>query len=142
MSEERRRILEMLKQGKINVSEAEELLDAVGELAGGEGPAEGQEPTAPVAKEKPKYLRIAVEDKEDHVDVRVPMQLLRSGIKLGALIPQSARTKIGEALSEKGLNIDLANLTPEMIEELIEGMGELSVDVEEKGGAKVRIFCE
>lgn len=142
MIDERRRILDMLAQGKVTVDEAEKLLAAVGE------PADGREPLAnpmrTADRARARYLRVMVEplnDEGDHVDIRVPLQLLRAGVKLAAIIPKDAQGKVATALDEKGISLDLANLRPEAIEELIEGMGELSVNVDTVK-EKVRIFCE
>jgi hypothetical protein len=141
MNEDRRRILEMLKKGKISVAEAEGLLDAVEEPTGSMPSEEVGRDSTP--KAKPKYLRVLVEETggKEHVDIRVPLQLLRAGIKLGALIPQDARGKVTAALGEKGFNLDLSDVNPETVEELIQAMGELSVNVED-GEDKVRVFCE
>lgn len=133
MIEDRHRILEMLKQGKISIAEAEELLDAT---------RVATEVEAPAQKAKPKYLRVAINDAEDRVDVRIPLQLVRSGIKLGAFIPRDAREKMTHALSEKGMDFDLSNLDPKAVEELIEGLADMSINVEEASGESVRIFCE
>jgi hypothetical protein len=138
MSEDRRRILEMLAQGKITAEEAEGLLDAVGAAPG------GQVGASPMAKAKPRYLRVVVDDDGDRVNIRVPLQLLRAGVKLKGLIPSDAQAKVNTALNEKGIQFDLADLSPETLDELIDSLGELTVDVEEAGsaGAKVRVFCE
>jgi len=136
MSEERRRILDMMKNGKITMDEAEELLDALAQ----QGTAVAG--TEQAAKGKPRYLRVLVHDKEDNVDVRVPLQLLRAGIKLGALIPGDAQAKVTGALGEKGINFDLGNMDPKAVEELIEAIGDLSVSVSETNGTNVRVFCE
>ncbi|MCX6377785.1 MAG: hypothetical protein NTU88_17440 [Armatimonadetes bacterium] len=142
MNEDRRKILEMLRKGKVGVAEAEELLDAVEEPTGSMPSEEVGRDSTP--KAKPKYLRVLVEEtggKGEHVDIRVPLQLLRAGIKLGGLIPQEARAKVTEALGEKGFNLDLSDIKPESVEELIQAMGELTVNVGDEDG-KVRIFCE
>ena len=141
MNEDRRKILEMLKKGKVSVAEAEELLDAVEEPTGSMPSEEVGIDSTP--KAKPKYLRVLVEETggKEHVDIRVPLQLLRAGIKLGGLIPQEARAKVTEALGEKGFNLDLSDIKPESVEELIQALGDLTVNVED-GDEKVRIFCE
>ena len=146
MSNERTRILDMLKQGKITIDEAEQLLDALGQGGNAEQVAQmtAAEAEAPAGNgRKCKFLRVSVKgsDKEN-VDIRVPMQLLRAGVKLGALIPPEARGKIDCALGKKGINLDLANLTPETVDELIEGISGLSVDVAGDDGETVKIFCE
>lgn len=143
MANDRARILEMLKQGKISVDEAEQLLDALGQRAEAE-PVSALPAAAPSGNgRKCKFLRVLVKGGgNEAVDVRVPMQLLRAGVKLGALIPPEARGKVDCALGEKGINLDLANLSPEMVDELIEGMSDLSVNVCGDDGETVRVFCE
>jgi hypothetical protein len=149
MSEQRRQILEMLGKGKISAQEAEQLLDALGE---GSAPA-AIGTLAPIEqKARPKYLRVLVKAGDGggkdaaNVDVRVPLQLIRAGVKLGALIPKDAQVQVNEKLQEQGINIDLANIPPEMLDELIDSLGELTVNVDagddESGGAVVRVFCE
>jgi len=140
MSEERHRILEMLSQGKINVDEAERLLKAVEP-----GAAEDRTHAVAVAR-KPKYLRVMVEEAEkgEIVNVRVPIQVLRAGVKLGALIPHNAFVKVdGVVEAHGGIPFDLNNLSPENIEELIDALSDGGVDVNiEQGKVRVRIFCE
>jgi hypothetical protein len=97
--------------------------------------------TAPVvatlagARQLPKYLRVVVQDpgKEggggDHVNIRVPLQLIRAGMKLGAVLPPEAMVKVGEALEDKGIKLDLRNLTPDTLDELIEALGDLTLEV-------------
>jgi len=71
----------------------------------------------------------------------VPMQLLRSGVKLAALIPVQARDHVNSALHEHGVAFDLSQIKPENLEELIDQLDELTVDVDDKD-VKVRVFCE
>ena len=137
MSEERRKILEMLKKGKITVDEAERLLKALGEDSGDAGKA--------MSGKKPKYLRVLVEpapdDKNgDRVNIRVPMNLIRAGLKWAAFIPQHARGKVDEALKEQGVDVDFDKIKPEDLEELVMHLNDLQVDVD--GKEKVRVFCE
>jgi hypothetical protein len=77
------------------------------------------------------------------VDLRVPLQLLRAGVRLAGLIPTEARTHVNEALREKGIAFDISQLKPENLEELIAQLNDLSVDIDHaKGQARVKIFCE
>ena len=139
MSEERRRILDILAEGKITAAEAEKLRVAIEEPAAREGPA-GEAQTE--EKPGPKYLRVVVDGQDgDRVNVRVPLQLIRAGVKLNALLPKEASAKIQGALDEKGITIDLPDLNPETVEEFVRAMAELEVDVDGAKG-KVRVFCE
>ena len=142
MNDERRQILQMLGDGKITADEAERLLSAL------EGPA-APPPGGPVARKggKPKYLRVLV-DAEDHhtgkpvkVNIRVPVQLMRAGVRLGALIPSPARDKVNQALRDQGVPFDVGALKPENLDELLDHLNDLTVDVDQEK-AKVRVFCE
>ncbi len=73
--------------------------------------------------------------------MRVPIQLLRAGVKLASLVPANAKAQVNEALRENGINADVSKLSPENIEELIQNLNELTVDVDDDKN-KVRIFCE
>ncbi len=140
MSEEKKRILEMLAQGKINTDEAEKLLAAVSK---DEQPQFNQD--AGSKKPEPKYLRIMVEpgpesDKHEKVNIRVPFKLIRAGLKLAAFVPKNAQNKVNEALHEKGMEIDFTKIKPEDLEEIIRQLDDLSVNVD--GKETVRIFSE
>jgi hypothetical protein len=140
MNEERRRILTMLADKKISADEAEALLDAMtpGAVAVSSGGI------AQVAE--PKYLRVLVEGHEDghasKVNVRVPFNLIRAGMRLAALIPAAAHGPINKALHEQGIELDVSKLKAEDLEGLVQHLTELTVDVEGPHGEKVRVFCE
>jgi hypothetical protein len=137
MNENRRKILEMLSQGQITPDEAERLIAALEQ----EPPASDSHP-----KPKVKYLRVVVaaDEKNDGsttVNIRVPMQLLRAGVKLTSLIPPEARDRVNVALKNEGMQFDLNQLKPEHLEELIDHLEDLTIDVDDKD-VKVRVFCE
>jgi len=147
MSESRKRILEMLAQKKISTDEAYRLLDA---LETGEHGEESSGKASTIVKEKPKYLRVTVlpdpanehPEKADRVNVRVPMSLVRAGVKLTSLIPPEARDKVNGALREKGIDFDVRNIKPEDLEELIEALEDLEIDVVSSKGEKVKVSVE
>ncbi len=149
MNENRRQILEMLAAGKITADEAERLIAALeGPPAAGNG--SGGEAAQP--KRKSKYLRVLVEADEEMtglkgattVNVRVPMQLLRAGVRLASLIPAQAHEQLDDALNRHGVPLTLSQIKPENLEELIDHLEDLTVDVDGKDGntTKVRVFCE
>ena len=136
MSEERKKILEMLSQNKITAEEAEKLLSAISKDSGTD--------TATM-KEEVKYLRVMVEpgpdsNNQDRVNIRVPLKLIRAGLKLAALIPKSAQSQVNDALHEKGIEMDFSQIKPEDLENIVRQLDDLTVDVE--GKESVRIFCE
>lgn len=143
MNEERRQILEMLGSQKITADEAERLLNAIGQPTSGMGM---KSETTTSGKPAAKYLRIVVDSTEgpegpSKVNVRIPMQLLRAGVKLAGIIPGHARVQVNTALKKHGIDLDLSQLKPENLEEIIETLGDFQVDVDEPEN-QVRIFCE
>ncbi len=157
MNENRRQILEMLAAGKITTDEAERLLAAIepetATVGGFKGTGGGGgDAKAGSAKTRAKYLRVLVEADEattgmkgpTTVNVRVPMQLLRAGVRLASLIPAQAHEHLDEALSQHGVPLTLSQIKPENLEELIDHLEDLTVDVDGKEGnaTKVRVFCE
>ena len=138
MNGERHKILDMLAQGKITTAEAERLLDAVEDSDGRRG---GAEPSAG-GKTKRQFLRVVVDETGgDHVDIRIPLQLIRAGVKLGGLLPTEVRGKVGESLAQKGINFDLGSVKPGDVEALVDALAEMSVEVRDNED-HVRIFCE
>jgi len=145
MSDNRKKILEMLAQGKISADDAYRLLSACGEEAPGQTAR-----VEPDSRVKPKYLRVTVMPREDcadpahadRVNVRIPMSLVRAGIKLTALIPPEALDKANTALKDKGINFDVRNIKPEDLEDLMEAMGDMQIDVEGHNGERVKVFVE
>jgi hypothetical protein len=135
MSNDRRKILEMLAEGKITADDADRLLGKIGGRGGGDGsdePIPSTQPNQPL-----KYLRVLVDsDGGDKVNVRVPIPLVRTGLLLTALIPAAA----SEGLRKQG--IDLSGLSGLNGDELVEALRELNVDVDSANGDSVRVFCE
>jgi SHOCT-like protein len=136
MNEERKRILNLLARNKITAEEAEALLDTVS------SPAVTAAVGGDARSADPRYLRVVVEGGEDKVNVRVPFQLIRAGMRLAALIPAAAHGPVNRALQQHGIDIDISKLKPDDVENLVEHLRELTVDVESQRGEKVRVFCE
>ncbi len=138
MNPDQRKILDMLAEGKITAEQAEKLLDAINRPASA---------SAGTPAKSPQYFRVLVNsiDKEEKtptkVNIRIPFQLLRSGIKLAALMPQDVQIKVNDAMHEKGMNFDFAKLQGAELEELIQQLGQASINVE-SGKDTVQIFCE
>lgn len=158
MNENRRQILEMLSAGKITADEADRLLAALEPdtvpsarvYPTSAGVADSS--TAAAVKMRAKYLRVQVEADPEMtgmkgpttVNVRVPMQLLRAGVRLAGLIPKQAHDQLDEAFNKHGVPITLSQIKPENLEELIDHLEDLTVDVDGKDGnsTRVKVFCE
>jgi len=145
MSEDRSRILNMLADGKITAEEAERLLDALdarGVSAAGPAESSIKGDPGPLLEALPKYLFVKVDSANgDKVDVKIPVALVRSGLKLTSLIPPQAMEQIDSSMSEHGMSIDFSNLKPEDINELVEALRETEISVDSENGDKVRVYC-
>jgi len=147
MTDHRRRILDLLAAGKITADEAEQLLNAL--------PSESSEATSePQGREGgARFFRIEVRkpardgQREKKVDIRVPVAVVRSGLKLGSLFRGfkddrwTAGGKLGDRLRAHGLDIDWEHLDMAQLETLLGEVGDVSIDVDD-GRATVRVVRE
>ena len=140
MTEERLRILEMLAGGKITTDEADRLLGALG--------GSSSAATATAAKPKPKFLRVIVDAIDDdngkpvHINIRVPVLLLRAGVRLASFIPTSAQLRVNDELRRQGVDFDITQIKPENLNEIIDHLGDLQIDIDAQDEAKIRIYAE
>ena len=146
LNDDRRRVLGLLGEGRITADEADRLLSVM-ERQGVPvvaSPAAAAAP--PRSSNAPKYVRVTVDandpgDGPTKVNIRVPMQLLRAGVRLSSLIPPQARDRVNAAMRDQGIGFDLNQLKPENLDELVDQLSDLTVDVDNQR-AKVRIYCE
>ena len=137
MSEERKKVLEMLAKGTISVGDAERLLEKIAEPASLEARADANSASEPG---KPRFMRIVVDKPgQDQVNIRMPLSFvrsLRSGSRLLAVLPP----KVNEKLAELGLDLSARGAMNE--KDWAEAIENLNVDIEKGNGKKVKIFCE
>lgn len=131
MSEERKKILNMVAEGKLTPEEADRLLGALKE-----------------SQEKAKYFRVRVyhRDKDKpKVKVDIPVGVLKLASKVGAafkgMIPEGVKVNM------EGKEIALDEFTPEMIDKIIEEISEggkfmLAEVTDEEKGEFVEVFIE
>ena len=137
MNEECKKVLEMLAEGKISADEAERLLDALENKTTETSP---QTALAKTLDNLPQYLFVKVDAVDgDKVNIRVPLKLIKAGIKLKALLPRDAQDKINVKLNEKGINLD--DFTAENFKDILDALTEFEMNVDDKKGDKVRIYC-
>ncbi len=159
MNEHRRQILNMLADKKITAEEAERLLAALEAPIGTPAATPGYRSASGSAnlgnipepsKGRARYLRVLVDADEGEkgptsVNIRVPMQLLRAGVRLASLIPAQAHDHLDRALNQHGVPLTLSQIKPENLEELIDHLDDLTIDVaasEHHGNVKVKVFSE
>jgi hypothetical protein len=144
MNQQRKDILEMLSEGKITSEEADQLIAALERDR--PGPTASGSDAEP--KAKPRYLRVVVDSADNfggdgpgRVNVRVPLQLLRAGVRLASLIPPQALGHANAELRRSGVPFDLSQLKPEQLEDLIEHLDDVTVEVDQPD-VKVHVYCE
>jgi hypothetical protein len=143
MNDDTRRVLDLLAQGKITVDEADQLLRAIA------APAPGAAASGPDEAARPalRWVRIALhkQAKEGHkdkdVNIRVPISIVRSGMRLGALIPGLAGDQVAAKMRERGLDVDFSKLDAAAIDAILKDLGETNIEID-SGKAHVRITCE
>jgi hypothetical protein len=144
MSDDTRRVLDLLAQGKITVDEADQLLRAMS------GSSDDGHTAAAAANEPstaPRYVRITVhktakDDRRDKdVNIRVPIAIVKSGMRLGALIPGFPGDAVSARLRERGIDVDFSKLDTAALEHVLQQLGDTNIEVD-SGKAQVRISCE
>jgi hypothetical protein len=137
MNEERKKVLDMLADGKISADEAERLINALENKTTETSP---QTTLSETLDNLPRYLFVKVDAVDgDKVNIRVPLKLVKAGIKLQALLPQDAQDKINAKLNEKGINLD--DFKDENFKDILDALTEFELNVDDKKGDKVRIYC-
>ncbi len=135
MSAETRKVLEMLAEGKITADDAERLLEKLAAAPDNNATNGNEQKTIAGKAEIPskKFLRVLIERPGgDDVNVRVPLNFIRSGVKLAGILPPN----VIEKMEAEGIDPRLFS------QQADETLDELHVDMETKSGKRVRVFCE
>lgn len=142
---ERLRILELLAEGKLTAVEAERLLEAVrreeqayAEVLTVDAEAGAVKPAA----RKVSTLRVLVHKADgEQVNIRVPLGLLRAGLKLKGLLPGGARAKVDVAMKERGLNFNIDDLDAKSLDTIVAALSETHIEIDSQE-ERVQVFCE
>ena len=132
MSEEKRKILQMVADGKLTPEEADRLLDAVKDVRG-----------------KKRFFKVRVYDGarggKPTVNVNIPIAVLKLASKFGhafkGMMPE------GMKVNMHGKELSLDEFTPELIDEVLDGLGEgekflLAEVTDEDKGEYVEVYIE
>jgi hypothetical protein len=138
MSEDRKRVLEMLATGKVTVDEAERLLSALGDAPPPPPPAAAAAPPRPGRFFRVVVTKTGSEGPGKNVDIRIPLSLVKGGMRLGAMIPGCGEA-VTEKLRKQGINLDVTKLDPDQLEAALRDLGEMDID---DGKSHVRISYE
>lgn len=131
MSEERKKILNMIAQGKITPEEGDRLLGALKDTDG-----------------RSRFLKVRVTDSVKNrtkARIDIPIGVVKAALKLGTLfkgvIPE------GQKINIEGKEVSLDSITPEMIESIVAELGEggkftLADISDEEKGEHVEVYLE
>jgi len=150
-TDDTRRVLDMLAQGKITVDEADRLIKAVTAeraTASDREPAPGDRPHA-------RWFRINIHKpakdqlhKPKDVNIRVPIAVVKGGMRLGAIIATFAGEKAAQRMKERGVDLDLASINGDFsrmngaeFDSFLRSLDEMNIEVDD-GKSQVRITTE
>lgn len=146
-TDDTRRILDMLSQGKITVDEADRLLKALGE----DRPAD----TAADGRARARWFRVNTHKpaKDDthrpkDVNIRVPVAVVKGGMRLGAIIATFAGEKAAQRMKARGLDLDLSTINGDLsrmngaeFDAFLRSLDDMNIDIDD-GKSQVRITVE
>ena len=150
-TDDTRRILDMLSQGKISVDEADRLLKAIS----ADPPAGTAAAVPSTDTTRPRWIRINIHKPatdEAHrakdMNIRVPIAVVKGGMRLGALIGTFAGEKAARRMKAQGLDIDLAKINSDLsqmngpeFDEFLRSLNDTNIEIDD-GKAQVRITAE
>ena len=149
-ADDTRRILDLLAQGKITVDDADRLIKALGDAQAQADDAmpEGSE------RPKPSWFRINIhKPANEHrqakdMTIRVPVSVMRGGMRLGAIIGSFAGEKAARRMRERGIDLDLSkingdlsNLNGPEFDQFLKSLDDVNIEIDD-GKSQVRITCE
>lgn len=136
MSEERMKILDMLSQGIITASEANELLKSLDEKkieVNGKMMTEGQYLKSAAAK----FLYIEAKSHDgDNVNVTIPLSLIKAAVKMGNVQGIIDKSLSWSSFANEAIDIDL------ILQCIESGTTGNIVSMDSKEGDSVRIYIE
>jgi hypothetical protein len=150
-TDDTRRILDMLSQGKITVDEADRLIAALAS----DRPAEPAAATAADGRPRPRWFRITIRKPATDqartpkdVNIRVPIAVVKGGMRLGAIIATFAGEKAAQRMKERGLDLDLSTINGDLsrmngaeFDTFMKSLDEMNIEIDD-GKSQVRITAE
>jgi hypothetical protein len=142
VSDETRRVLELLSQGRVTVDEADQLLHHLADQRAAITASAGE----PRPGGKPRFIRIQVRKpgkdgrEVKDVSIRVPMAVVRGGMRLSTMIP-GLHERANARFRERGIDFDFSKLDPASVESMLGEMGEINIDIA-GSGEQIRITAE
>jgi hypothetical protein len=152
-TDDTRRVLDLVAQGKLTVDEADRLIKALSADPPPETAAPAED-TATDGRERVRWIRINIQKpandghKAKNVNIRVPIAVVKGGMRLGAIIGTFAGDKAARRMKAQGLDIDLAKISSDLsqmngpeFDEFLRSLNETNIEIDD-GKSQVRITAE
>ena len=151
-TDDTRRILDMLSQGTITVDQADRLIKALG----ADRPAEAASADSAAGdRPPPRWFRINIHKpaKDDahrpkDVNIRVPIAVVKGGMRLGAIIATFAGEKAAQRMKARGLDLDLSTINGDLsrmngaeFAAFLKSLDDMNIEIDD-GKSQVRITAE
>ena len=151
-TDDTRRILDLLSQGKITVDDADRLIKAMS----ADRPAEtAAADTATDGRARMRWFRINIHKpakdemhKPKDVNIRVPIAVVKGGMRLGAIIATFAGEKAAQRMKERGLDLDLSTINGDLsrmngaeFDTFLKTLDDMNIEIDD-GKSQVRITAE
>ena len=151
-TDDTRRILDMLAQGKITVDEADRLIQAASVNRPAETATAG---AATDGRQRARWFRINIHKpakdqahRPKDVNIRVPITVVKGGMRLGAIIATFAGEKAAQRMKERGLDLDLSTINGDLsrmngaeFEAFLKSLDDMHIEIDD-GKSQVRITSE
>jgi SHOCT-like protein len=150
-TDDTRRILDMLSQGKITVDDADRLLKALNAAQPAEATATE---TAADDPRRTRWVRINVHKpanehhREKDVNIRVPIAVVKGGMRLGAIIATFAGENAAQRMKARGIDLDLSKINGDLskmngaeFDAFLKSLDDTNIEIDD-GRSQVRITCE
>jgi hypothetical protein len=152
-ADDTRRILDLLAQGKTTVDEADRLLKALA-AARTQAAPDQDAPAESAERPKPTWFRINIHKPANEyrqakdVNIRVPVSVMKGGMRLGAIIGTFAGEKAARRMRERGIDVDLSKVNGDLsklngpeFDQFLTSLDDLNIEIDD-GKAQVRITTE
>jgi hypothetical protein len=151
-TDDTRRILDLLSQAKITVDDADRLIKA---MSADQPTAPPPEDKAPDGRPPVRWFRINIHKpakeaghKPKDVNIRVPIAVVKGGMRLGAIIATFAGEKAALRMKRRGVDLDLATINGDLsrmngaeFDAFMQSLDEMNVEIDD-GKSLVRITAE
>jgi SHOCT-like protein len=151
-TDDTRRILDMLAGGKITVDEADRLLKALA----ADRPTDAAPAGGTTGRDaRPRWFRINIRKpaKADghaakDVNIRVPIAVVKGGMRLGAIIASFAGEKAAQRMKARGVDLDLSTINGDLsrmngdeFAAFLTSLDDMNIEIDD-GKSQVRITAE